>query len=141
MTKKWEISFGLIGGSAALLFFGGIAVTFNQMSLSNFRETYQALSLEYIGSVEETFELLRKTTGLFSVTLFLSLIGLCLALYLSLKGKASPMAALIYLVSGVLLLFGTHFIAYPFVFFYLLAAGSSMYRQKIEQRWEADVSK
>ncbi|OBS63304.1 hypothetical protein AX758_07535 [Enterococcus mundtii] len=141
MTKKWEISFGLIGGSAALLFFGGIAVTFNQMSLSNFRETYQALSLEYIGSVEETFELLRKTTGLFSVTLFLSLIGLCLALYLSLKGKASPAAALIYLVSGVLLLFGTQFIAYPFVFFYLLAAGSSMYRQKIEQRWEADVSK
>ena len=141
MTKKWEISFGLIGGSAALLFFGGIAVTFNQMSLSNFRETYQALSLEYIGSVEETFELLRKTTGLFSVTLFLSLIGLCLALYLSLKGKASPAAALIYLVSGVLLLFGTQFIAYLFVFFYLLAAGSSMYRQKIEQRWEADVSK
>lgn len=141
MTKKWEISFGLIGGSAALLFFGGIAVTFNQMSLSNFRETYQALSLEYIGSVEETFELLRKTTGLFSVSLFLSLSGLCLALYLSLRGKASPMAALIYLVSGVLLLFGTQFIAYPFVFFYLLAAGSSMYRQKIEQRWEADVSK
>ncbi|MDA9427688.1 hypothetical protein B834_135 [Enterococcus mundtii 1A] len=38
-------------------------------------------------------------------------------------------------------MFGTQFIAYPFVFFYLLAAGSSTYRQKIEQRWRSDVSK
>ncbi|WP_301359450.1 hypothetical protein [Enterococcus spodopteracolus] len=45
------------------------------------------------------------------------------------------------LVSEVLLSFGTQFIAYPFVFFYLLAAGSSTYRQKIEQRWRSDVSK
>ena len=111
------------------------------MSFLNFRETYQALSLEYIGSVEETFELLRKTTGLFSVTLFLSLIGLCLALYLSLKGEASPAAALIYLVfrSPAVVRYTIHCL--PFCLFLSISSGFKHVSPKIEQRWEADVSK
>ncbi|MFS0926788.1 hypothetical protein [Enterococcus durans] len=133
MKKKWEAIVGIIGGILALVFFGGLAVTLKKMSIKDFETSYQALKLEKTGTLDNTFHLLQDMTGLFAITLFISLIFLVVAVFFSIKEKYLIIAASLYLVAGLILLLGTQFIAFPFTFFYFMAAVLTVYRIKIKK--------
>ncbi|MFR1943720.1 MAG: hypothetical protein ACLSYA_12890 [Enterococcus durans] len=49
------------------------------------------------------------------------------------KEKYLIIAASLYLVAGLILLLGTQFIAFPFTFFYFMAAVLTVYRIKIKK--------
>ncbi|STP29251.1 DUF4064 domain-containing protein [Enterococcus durans] len=133
MKRKWEAIVGIIGGILALVFFGGLAVTLKKMSIKDFETSYQALKLEKTGTLDNTFHLLQDMTGLFAITLFISLIFLVVAVFFSIKEKYLIIAASLYLVAGLILLLGTKFIAFPFTFFYFMAAVLTVYRIKIKK--------
>lgn len=133
MKRKWEVIVGIIGGILALVFFGGLAVTLKKMSVKDFETSYQALKLEKTGTLDNTFHLLQDMTGLFAITLFISLIFLVVAVFFSIKEKYLIIAASLYLVAGLILLLGTQFIAFPFTFFYFMAAVLTVYRIKIKK--------
>lgn len=133
MKRKWEAIVGIIGGILALVFFGGLAVTLKKMSVKDFETSYQALKLEKTGTLDNTFHLLQDMTGLFAITLFISLIFLVVAVFFSIKEKYLIIAASLYLVAGLILLLGTQFIAFPFTFFYFMAAVLTVYRIKIKK--------
>ncbi|MFS0985083.1 hypothetical protein [Enterococcus durans] len=133
MKRKWESIVGIIGGILALVFFGGLAVTLKKMSIKDFETSYQALKLEKTGTLDNTFHLLQDMTGLFAITLFISLIFLVVAVFFSIKEKYLIIAASLYLVAGLILLLGTQFIAFPFTFFYFMAAVLTVYRIKIKK--------
>ncbi|MFB8506423.1 hypothetical protein ACFC4I_11865 [Enterococcus durans] len=133
MKRKWEAIVGIIGGILALVFFGGLAVTLKKMSVKDFETSYQALKLEKTGTLDNTFHLLQDMTGLFAITLFISLIFLVAAVFFSIKEKYLIIAASLYLVAGLILLLGTQFIAFPFTFFYFMAAVLTVYRIKIKK--------
>ncbi|MBE8849048.1 MULTISPECIES: DUF4064 domain-containing protein [Enterococcus] len=133
MKRKWEAIVGIIGGILALVFFGGLAVTLKKMSIKDFETSYQALKLEKTGTLDNTFHLLQDMTGLFAITLFISLIFLVVAVFFSIKEKYLIIAASLYLVAGLILLLGTQFIAFPFTFFYFMAAVLTVYRIKIKK--------
>lgn len=133
MKRKWEAIVGIIGGILALVFFGGLAVTLKKMSIKDFETSYQALKLEKTGTLDNTFHLLQDMTGLFAITLFISLIFLVVAIFFSIKEKYLIIAASLYLVAGLILLLGTQFIAFPFTFFYFMAAVLTVYRIKIKK--------
>lgn len=84
-------------------------------------------------SLENTFELLKDMTGLFAVVLFISLAFLAVALFLTAKGKYLTTATGLYFITGVILLVGTQFIAFPFAFFYFAAGAFSLYRVRIRK--------
>lgn len=133
MRRKWEATVGIIGGILALVFFGGLAVTLKKMSIKDFETSYQALKLEKIGTLDNTFHLLQDMTGVFAITLFISLIFLVVAVFFSVKEKYLIIAASLYLVAGLILLLGTQFIAFPFTFFYFMAAVLTVHRIKIKK--------
>ncbi|MBE9888160.1 DUF4064 domain-containing protein [Enterococcus durans] len=133
MKRKWEAIVGIIGGILALVFFGGLAVTLKKMSIKDFETSYQALKLEKTGTLDNTFHLLQDMTGLFAITLFISLIFLVVAVFFSIKEKYLIIAASLYLVAGLILLLGTQFITFPFTFFYFMAAVLTVYRIKIKK--------
>lgn len=133
MKRKWESIVGIIGGILALVFFGGLAVTLKKMSIKDFETSYQALKLEKTGTLDNTFHLLQDMMGLFAITLFISLIFLVVAVFFSIKEKYLIIAASLYLVAGLILLLGTQFIAFPFTFFYFMAAVLTVYRIKIKK--------
>ncbi len=133
MKQKWEAIIGGIGGGFALVFFGGLAVTLKKMSVEDFETSYKTLELETAGTLENTLHLLQNMTSLFAITLFISLILLVIAVFFSVKEKYLIIAAGLYLVSGLVLLFGTQFIAFPFTFFYFLAAILTVYRIKVQK--------
>lgn len=103
------------------------------MSVKDFETSYQALKLEKTGTLDNTFHLLQDMTGLFAITLFISLIFLVVAVFFSIKEKYLIIAASLYLVAGLILLLGTQFIAFPFTFFYFMAAVLTVYRIKIKK--------
>ncbi|WP_165006217.1 MULTISPECIES: DUF4064 domain-containing protein [unclassified Enterococcus] len=134
MKRKWEVLLGAIGGILSLVFFGGLAVTLRNMTASDFKNSYQSLSLETAGlSLEKTFQMLKDMTGLFAVVLFISLILLVIALFLSAKERYLPAATGLYFLTGAVLLIGTQFIAFPFAFFYFLAGALSFYRIRLRK--------
>ncbi|MEY8445591.1 hypothetical protein AALA44_05275 [Enterococcus ratti] len=122
MKRKWEVVTGIMGGSLALVFFGGLAVTLKNMSMIDFKKSYYALKLESTGTLEHTFYLLQDMTKLFAILLFFSLIVLVTAIFLSIKEKYLVIAASLYFIAGVILLLGTQLIAFPMVFFYFISA-------------------
>lgn len=130
MKRKWEVFTGGAGGLLSMLFIGGLSVTLNNMSLQEFSQSYQRLGIETSYSVESIFESLKDVTGLFTVSLFISLIFLLVAVFLSLKEKFLGAAATLYFIAGVILLLGTQFIAFPFAFFYFAAGILSIYRKR-----------
>lgn len=130
MKRRWDMIVASVGGILTLLFIGGIGVTMRVMDVSDFESIYNSLFSEKGKDINETFKMLQSLTALFSVALFLSLFFLMLALVFSWRGRYRYVPSILYGIAGLILLFGTQFIAYPLAFFFFLASGISIYQLK-----------
>ncbi|MGM0125993.1 hypothetical protein IGI37_003394 [Enterococcus sp. AZ194] len=128
MKRKWEIIAGSVGGITSLIFFGGVSVTMKQMSLEEFTAVYRDFIKDSRISTTTAYELLTNMTNYFALALFLSIILLMIGICFSIKDKYLVIAVVLYGMAGIVLLFGTQLLAFPFSFFYFVACVLAVYR-------------
>lgn len=133
IKRKWDLYAGTLGGVLALLFIGGFAVTIRKLSVAEFQKIYQEIAATEVAatSIIEIQKQMNQWAAYLAIVLVISFGGLITALALSKLSKYLLVAAILYSLSGLLLLIGTQFIAYPITFFYFLAGGLVGYRRKL----------
>lgn len=132
MSRKLEATIGLVGAILVLFFLGGFAVTIFTVNMMEFKTVIAPVFEGAIPGINSAsgFENMKTLGAWFSITAFLTLILTALGNFFISGNKAPKKAALSYLISGLLVLFGSQFIAYPLAFIFFIAASFSIFRKK-----------
>jgi hypothetical protein len=121
MTRTIERVFGLIGAGLVTVALGSVAILVNNITLKEYQATFAPVFGKQLSTMSGPQQLVAlKTLGAwFSVTVMLVLILVAVA---TLVVKKYPKrGGLLYLACGLVALFGSQLIAFPFAFLFFVA--------------------
>lgn len=124
MARKWERIIGVIGMALVTIFLGGFTATINLMKPAQFEQVLKPVFASALKGMSTKAGLtMFKTLGAwFGYTVVIVLVLGVIANLLLRHHKRIKLAGTMYLIAGLVTLFGSQLIAYPLAFLFFVVA-------------------